>query len=134
MDDELDWEDVFVDVDFLISDQRGTERHGAQVQVAYAYDGTQYKALSSDISDGGLFVATDEILPKDTEFKLVFLLPTSDEALRAIGRVAWIRGEAGDGPDEPKGFGVQFLKIGSAARASINTFLELRSALLVDEE
>lgn len=133
MDDELEWEDVFFDGDFFVDDQRDTERHGVRVKVAYAHDSEQYKAYSNDISHGGLFIATSEPLAQDTEFKLVFQLPTGDEPIRAIGRVAWIRSEAGEDPEEPPGFGVEFLKIADAARAEIEQFLELRSAMLFDD-
>ncbi len=133
MDDDIQWEEVFFDGDFFVNDQRGAERQGAQVKIAYAYDGVQYKAITGDISGGGLFVATEELLAKDAEFKLVFLLPTCDEPLRAIGRVAWLREQPGGEPDEPRGFGVEFLTISDEARDHIATFLELRSALLVDE-
>ncbi|QDG49560.1 hypothetical protein FIV42_02040 [Persicimonas caeni] len=137
MDDEFDdieWEDVYFDGDLFVDDQRRKERHGAQVKVAFSYDGEQHKAMSGDISDGGLFIATDELLPRDTEFKLVFKLPTFDEPLRAIGRVAWLREEPGEEPDEYKGFGVQFVTISDEAIARITEFIELRSALLFADD
>lgn len=130
--DDIEWEDLYFDGDLFVDDQRRKERHGARVKVAFAHDGEQHKAMSGDISDGGLFVATREMLPLDTEFKLVFKLPTCETPLRAIGRVAWQRPEPGDAPDEPQGFGVQFVTITDEALAKITEFIELRSALLLD--
>lgn len=132
--DDIEWEEVFFDGDLFVDDQRRKERHGAQVKVAYSYDGEQYKAVSGDISDGGLFISTSTLLPEDVEFKLVFKLPTSEDALRAIGRVAWLRPQPGEEPDEPQGFGVEFLTITDEARAKIEEFIELRSTLLFADD
>jgi uncharacterized protein (TIGR02266 family) len=137
MDEELDdieWEDVFFDGDLFVDDQRGRERHGAQIRVAFADGPDRHKAVSADISDGGLFIATSHILEQDTEFKLVFQLPTCEDPLRAIGRVAWIRAEPGEGDDEPVGFGVQFVTITEDALHSIDEYIELRSTLLFDAD
>jgi uncharacterized protein (TIGR02266 family) len=130
---EIDWEEIFLDADFSVPDQRGRERHGVRVKVAWVHETELFKAVSSDISSGGLFIATSQILERGTEFKLAFKLPTCDEPLRAIGRVAWIRADDGESPEEPRGFGVEFLTITQQAQASVDTFIQLREALLITD-
>jgi uncharacterized protein (TIGR02266 family) len=132
--DDVEWEDVFFDGDLFVDDQRGRERHGAQIKVAFADESERHKAVSADISDGGLFVATSHILEQDTEFKLVFQLPTCESPIRAIGRVAWIRSEPGKSANEPIGFGVQFVLIAEDALEHIEDYIELRSTLLFDQD
>ncbi len=141
MDDELDdqlddveWEEVFFDGELFVSDQRQKERHEASVQVAYAHDSTRFRSNSVDLSRGGLFLGAEELLPIDSEFKLVFKLPNREEPLRAVARVAWVREEPGEAEDEPRGFGVEFIKISRQDRAAIEEFLELQSALLAEPD
>jgi uncharacterized protein (TIGR02266 family) len=128
--DDIEWEEVFFDGDLFVSDQRSNDRQGVQVKVAFSHETGRFRALSHDISPGGLFIATGRALPVDAEFKLVFKLPTADEPVRAIARVAWVRDEPDDESGEPAGFGVEFVELTDQGRASIDQFLALRSALL----
>lgn len=129
----MEWEDLVFDGELFVDDAREAERHPARVGVAYAFEGQIYRAHSDDISPGGLFVVSETLLPIDHEFKLVFKLPNRDDPARAIGRVAWAREEP-DGEEKPRGFGVQFMKIRDEDIAAIEEFVELRSALLIDED
>jgi|SRR5690554_1502844 len=130
---ENDWEDVFFDADFFTPDQREQERHDLRVKVAWMIDSQQYKGVSIDISAGGLFVATDDIPVIGAECKLAFKLPTCDEPIRALARVAWRRNEAGELPEEPRGFGVEFLSITPQAQESVSQYIELSDALLFSD-
>lgn len=133
MDDEHEWEDLVFDGELFVDDARQAERHPARVAVAFGYDGQIYRAHSDDISPGGLFVVSEQLLPIDREFKLVFKLPNREEPARAVCRVAWAREEP-EGEDKPRGFGVQFLRIRDEDIEAIKEFVELRSALLIDGE
>lgn len=130
---EQDWVDVFFDADFFTPDKREQERHDLRVKVAWMIDSKPYKGASIDISAGGLFVATDDIPPIGAECKLAFKLPTGDEPIRVIARVAWRRDEPGESPEEPRGFGVEFLSITPQARASVSQYIELSDALLLSD-
>lgn len=134
MDEELEWEEVVFDGDLFVDDPREAERHPARVEVAFVHEGSVQRAHSNDISPGGLFIVSDVLLPVDETFKLAFKLPQREEPARAVGRVAWVREEPGEGPDEPRGFGVQFVEIASSDVAAIEAFVELRTALLMDQE
>ncbi len=75
------------------------------VQVRNAQQSWQFKSL--DISHGGLFLATGELLPVGTELDLSFQLPDTQRELKAAGRVAW-----GSQPHERSpGVGVKFTRI-----------------------
>src|SRR5690554_5660243 len=130
---ENDWEDVFFDADFFTPDKREQERHDLRVKVAWMIDAEQFKGTSIDVSAGGLFVATDQIPAIGVECKLAFQLPTCDEPIRAIARVAWHRDEAGESSEEPRGFGVEFLSITPQAQDSVTQYIELSDALLFSD-
>jgi len=89
-----------------------------------------FNGFSENISDGGVFVATDLDLPGDTEVELAFTLPDGVE-IRGRGKVRWVRKA---GPDVPGGVGVQFLNLSGAARDAVQNFLAMREPLFhVDE-
>lgn len=127
---ENDWEDVFLDADFFTPDKREQERHGLRVKVGWVLDSVQYKGVSSDVSSGGLFVTADTIPEHGAKFPLAFKLPNFDDPIRVVARVAWSRAEAGELPDEPRGFGIEFIKITPQSQEVVNEFIELSEALL----
>lgn len=130
---EVDWEQIFLEADFIPPEQRAGERHGVQIKVAWVHEGEQFKGVSADISLGGLFIASPHLLKRGLEFKLAFKLPTCEEPVRAVGRVAWIRPKPGESPWEPRGFGVEFVAISEQGMASVQKFLQLREVLLLGD-
>ena|SRR5690554_6186365 len=127
---EIDWEDVFYDADFFSPDKREQDRHDLRVKVAWMIDSRQYTGVSNDISSGGLFVASEQIPMHGVECKMAFKLPNCEEPIRAIARVAWSRFEAGETPEEPCGFGVEFLQLSPRGKESLHEYIELSDALL----
>lgn len=130
---KVDWEQIFLEADFIPPEQRAGERHGVQIKVAWVHEGQQFKGVSADISLGGLFIASPHLLKRDQEFKLAFKLPTSETPIPAVGRVAWIRPKPGESPWEPRGFGVEFITMSEQGIASVQQFLQLREALLLGD-
>ncbi len=70
-------------------------------------------AVSADISNGGIFVATDEEFAPGAEVILSFLLPTgSATRIEATGKVAWVNSARQKSkPTLPAGIGVEFIEI-----------------------
>jgi len=68
---------------------------------------------SVNLSPGGLFLATDEILPVDTSLSLQVTFPDSSKSLTCRGRVAWLN-HSEDGrkkPHLPNGMGIEFSQL-----------------------
>jgi len=65
-----------------------------------------------DISVGGLFIETKDLLPVDTRLQLEFQLKQGSRFFKCQGRVAWIKmpGSQKKG-DTPTGMGVEFIEI-----------------------
>lgn len=72
------------------------------VEVSRDSESNFFTSVTGDISDGGVFVATDEPLPVGTPLRLFLRMPTGD--LEARGDVAWVR--TGAGPTH-QGMGVR---------------------------
>lgn len=84
-----------------------------------------FTGFSENLSDGGVFVATDRDVPIGAEVELAFALPDGVE-IRGRGIVRWSR-DAGEGHEA--GLGVQFVDLGGAAREAVERFLTARDPI-----
>lgn len=85
-----------------------------------------FTGLSENISDGGVFVATDRDAPIGTEVELAFTLPDGVE-IRGRGQVRWARRRR-DGV--VAGLGVQFIDLSGAAQDAVQNFVRVRSPII----
>jgi two-component system, cell cycle response regulator len=79
-----------------------------------------------DLSDGGLFLATHELLRDGTPLNLALYLPSASPRLMQVaGRVAWANPESKRlCPALPAGVGVQFLDLDEQETAQLKAFIE----------
>lgn len=107
-------------------------RTGARVKMQAAVDFNSddnfFNGFSANISDGGLFVATVNLLPLGTEVDLSFSLP-SGERIEAKGKVQWVREVNDQLIDAFPGMGVQFSELNPVAQSAISQFLVQRDPL-----
>ena len=108
--------------------QRTKARVKMQAAVDFTSDNNFFNGFSANISDGGLFVATVNLLPLGTEVDLSFSLP-SGERIEARGVVQWVREVNDQLPDVFPGMGVQFAQLQPAAQSAITQFLVQRDPL-----
>lgn len=108
--------------------QRSSARVKMQAAVDFTSDNNFFAGFSANISDGGLFVATVNLLPLGTEVDLSFSLP-SGERIEARGVVQWVREVNDQLPDAFPGMGVQFAQLQPAAQNAITQFLAHRDPL-----
>jgi len=90
-----------------------------------------FTGFSENISEGGVFVATDRQISLGTEVDLAFRLPNGLE-VRGRGVVRWLRDELVD--ELPSGVGVQFLNLGGPAADAIESFLRARDPIFFEGE
>lgn len=90
-----------------------------------------YSGLSNDISEGGLFVATYNLLPGGTEMEIIFSLPDKGQPIRALARVMWIREHLPDSDGHP-GMGLEFVELREEDRRRIVNFVTLRATMLYE--
>jgi uncharacterized protein (TIGR02266 family) len=108
--------------------KRASPRVRMQASVDLSSDDNFFNGFSSNISDGGLFVATVNMVPIGTEVELTFTLPTG-EKIEAHGVVRWAREVNDKVPDAFPGIGVQFSRLESAAHQAIVRFVESREPM-----
>jgi len=108
--------------------QRISPRVKMQASVDFTSDNNFFNGFSANISDGGLFVATVNILPLGTEVDLAFSLP-SGERIEAKGVVRWVREVNDKLPDAFPGMGVSFSALQPDAQSAIDQFLVQRDPL-----
>lgn len=99
-----------------------------QAVIDFHSDDNFYSGFSSNLSDGGIFVATVNLKRIGTEVDLSFTLPTG-ERIEAHGVVRWVREVNDRMPEVFPGMGVQFTRIDDSAHQAIHRFLEQREPL-----
>ena len=78
-------------------------------------DGTTFAGLAKDISIGGMFVESTEVVPFGTEISIVGRFAGTKADLRLPGIVRWAK---------PDGFGVQFGSLGARETHAISQLLK----------
>jgi type IV pilus assembly protein PilZ len=99
--DRLEREDLFFGVQYWIGDKL-------------------FSDFAQNISEGGLFLATETALPVSTAISLEFRLPGSQEPIVVCGRVVWT---VNGGPEQPSGMGVEFENLDDFARRCIRQLM-----------
>lgn len=112
--------------------KRQRPRVRMQAAVDVQSDDNFFNGFSSNISDGGLFVATVNLVPLGTEVDLSFTLP-SGARIETKGVVRWVREVNDKLPEAFPGMGVQFKELDPAALQAIEAFLAERDPLFYTE-
>ncbi|MFH1018281.1 MAG: TIGR02266 family protein [Pseudomonadota bacterium] len=111
------------------SERRQHPRIMVRVLVDFESSDAYFYDYSNNLSEGGIFIATDRILPMDTPVTLRFTLPNIDRVFQANGKVAWVfEPSAGDeGPPTDvlgKGMGVQFHDMDEKDRKLVRDYIQ----------
>ena len=114
------------------TERRLEPRYAVAVAVTFESEHNFYTGLTSDISGGGLFVATPQALPIGERIQLRFTIPTSRDAIEVISEVRWVRMESMSGGGGEAGMGLQFLQLAPEAKEAIKVFLKQRDSLFID--
>ncbi len=117
-------------------DTRLVRRHrrvGLRTEVHLESASNLYAGLTNNISEGGLFVASDQLLPRGSVLDLEFSLPDGGPPVRTTGVVRWLREDL-DSIEEPPGMGVQFVELSEATRTRLERWVKLRDTLYYDED
>ena len=91
-----------------------------------------YVGFSGEVSEGGVFYATYEVLPPGTPVKMLVTLPGGFE-FRAEGVVHFVRDPMDLSMDSEPGMGIRFTQLSPDARALVLRFIRKRAPLFYDE-
>lgn len=89
------------------SRRRRYRRLTLRVVVEYASDEGLHTELATTLGAGGLFIATETLLPETSRLKLRFRLPGVEQLWTIEGRVAWA---------DVSGMGIEFVDRAAVAR------------------
>jgi uncharacterized protein (TIGR02266 family) len=112
---------------------RRHRRIGLRTEVHLESDSNFYTGLTNNLSEGGLFVATAELLARGTVLDLEFSLPDGGPPVRLTGVVRWIR-ENHENIEGPPGMGVQFVELDDRTQARLERFVHMRDTLYYDDD
>ena len=108
--------------------KRVAARVAMQTQVDLASDSNFFTGFSTNISEGGLFVATVNVLPTGTPVDVTFTLPAGAR-LTVKGEVRWTREINDRTPDVFPGVGVRFTEVDPAVVSQSKNFVQQREPL-----
>ncbi len=125
-------EEFFVEEAETVGDEeqrRDRERRRLDCIVSLNSRDNFFSGFVRNISNGGLFIATFDLLPAGTEVDVCFTLP-GGLSLRAPTIVRWVRELPDDAdPSIWPGMGLEFVEIDAKARKAINAFMSLREPM-----
>lgn len=108
------------DIETLL-ERRRSARAPLVVRVEYASVDALFSEFTRNINEGGMFIATNQLLELDAAVTMQFSLPGSEQPIKVGGRVARVS----DGSDtEPRGIGIEFDALDEESRSQINAVVQ----------
>ena len=106
---------------------RGSEpRFEVRLLIYYGLEPQNLRAdYSINLSSGGVYLETTDVLPVDTNLFIMFKLPGNDTVIKCNSRVAWTL-DIGSfkKPSLPSGMGLQFINYTKDTLRAIRDFID----------
>jgi uncharacterized protein (TIGR02266 family) len=109
-------------------ERRQFQRATLKASVSLTSESNFYTGFMNDISEGGLFVATHNVIPRGSRMEIEFSLPDDDEPIHVLGEVRWVV-EYNPLSDGHPGMGLQFVDLKEKDRVRIEQFVKMRGTL-----
>ena len=111
---------------------RAAPRAQLKAEVDFSSESNFYSGFSTDVADGGLFLATLSLLPVGSVVQLKFSIPGAGE-VEATGEVRWIRAFDEQAPYAFPGMGIRFIELQGRAKELIAGFVAQREPMFFPE-
>ena len=111
--------------------RRAHERAEMRIDVTFEGDHNFFNGFSENISEGGLFVATYNLMKAGAQIALEFTLPGSERTIKCTGEVRWTRVYS-ESSDSPPGMGIKFVDLSESDAAFIHEFVTRRAPIFWD--
>lgn len=116
-------------------ENRVYERIEYDVEVTMESEDNFFTGFVKNISAGGLFIATHNLLDIGSKFKINLKIPEHGEKVNVDCEVRWIRPYNDRTPDIIPGMGVKFLNLDLIIKEKINQFItQKRDTIFYDDE
>ena len=107
---------------------RSSPRAQLKADVDFSSESNFYSGFSTDVADGGLFLATLSLLAVGSLVEVKFSIPGGGE-VQAKGEVRWVRAFDERAPYMFPGMGIQFVELSPRSRALISAFVAQREPM-----
>ena len=115
---------------YLHMQYRKSPRYMARLSISYSRGSKVLTDYSVNMSTGGVFLETDNLLPVDSLLALEFTLRDNPTAIKCTGRVAWLNHpEALKNQNLPVGMGLQFIGLSLNDMNTIRQFIKEQALL-----
>lgn len=121
-------EDFELDIAPTADERRQSDRVRLEVDIGFRTETNFYVGFSTDISEGGIFVATVNLLPVGCPVSIAFVLPNNFR-VDAQGTVAWVRDPIGFDFTMASGLGIAFRELEPEAVKAIGAYMALREPM-----
>ena len=111
----------------IATERREHERASAEFAVTMHTKSNFYSGLTENISEGGVFVASEVVQEVGSEITMTIHLGDGGEPLVVVGEVRWLR------DCTPRGMGVGFRVISETDRRRIAVFERRRDPLFFED-
>ncbi len=108
------------------SERRESTRYDVRLEVNYRHGDNYLFSRTSDASDLGIFLVSENPLPVGSSLELEFNAPHSREPIRVLGTVTWV--EHGASGKEP-GMGIKFLELTPQVQTRIKSLIRIFAIL-----
>ena len=116
---------------------RRFDRAPLSLEVHYRTQGSFLVSYSVNLSKGGLFLETQDLLPVGTELTVRFAIPGAEQPVETMGKVMWVRRATSD-DGLPPGLGLQFDRleesIGKIIDRLVQDFTGVQLMALADDQ
>ncbi|NMO21553.1 TIGR02266 family protein [Pyxidicoccus fallax] len=109
-------------------DARRNGRVRMHTSIDMRSDSNFFTGFSMDISEGGVFIATVDPVPRGTQVELDFTLP-GGRPMKVTGVVRWVRESNSRTPELMPGVGVQFTGLPPEVASAISSFVTTRDPM-----
>ena len=113
-------------------ERRIAQRISVCTEISLGSESNFFTGFTGDISEGGVFMATVEVMPVGTEVEVSFTLPTGAK-IDAKGQVRWVRELDILNPEQFPGMGIQFTQVPASSVAAIHQFANEREPMFFPE-
>jgi uncharacterized protein (TIGR02266 family) len=102
-------------------ERRRFARVDARLRVKFVFAEGFFELRTEDLSLGGLFIATEHLVPVGEKVRLILQIPGEHPSVKAVAEV--VRVVEDSIPGQPAGLGVRFLELTKEGLACIQRFL-----------
>jgi uncharacterized protein (TIGR02266 family) len=113
--------------------QRRSPRFTLRAEVSYASEHNFFTGFLENISDGGLFLATYDLLAIGETVELTLTVPGIDTSFQVSCEVRWIREDNPGLVEASPGMGLAFQDLSEQAKRAIDAFIRHRAPIFFDD-